>query len=157
MKYNGCMDKRGFTLIEILVVVALITLLATTYFLVANPAGQLAAARNTTRSNELQAIMNAIRQNIDDQANGQFSCSSGPLPTSTPEDMASSGTSTYDIARCLVTTYLYTLPYDPSAPGAHYASVSDYDTGYTVMIDASGTITLGAPHAELGKTISVSR
>lgn len=149
---------KGFTLIELLVVITLMVILATTYFLVANPGGQLAAARNTTRFNELQAIMQAIRSNVGDQANGQFSCSSGPLPTSTPLDMSSGGgTSTYNIAPCLIPTYLYALPFDPSAPGAHYASVSDYDTGYTIMIDSSGTITLNAPSAELGKPISVIR
>lgn len=150
-------SRKAFTLIEILIVLTLIVLIAATYFLVANPGGQLAAARNDTRSNELQAIMNAVRQNIADQPNGQFACSSGSLPTSTPEVMASAGTSTYDIAPCLVPTYLYSLPFDPSAPDGHYASVSDYDTGYTVVINASGTITLAAPYAELGKTIAISR
>lgn len=150
--------KKGFTLIEILIVITLIVVLATVYFLVANPAGQLASARNSARTNELQAIMNAVRQNIDDQSNGQFSCVAGPLPTSTPADMASgAGTSTYDIAPCLVPTYLYALPFDPSDPNAHYTSAADYDTGYTVVINTSGTITLAAPYAELGKTILVSR
>jgi prepilin-type N-terminal cleavage/methylation domain-containing protein len=148
---------KGFTLIEILIVITLIVILAATYFFVANPGGQLASARNSTRSNELQAIMNAVRQNVADQANGQFSCSAGPLPTSSAEMASASGTGTYDIAPCLVPTYLYALPFDPSAPNAHFNSVSDYDTGYTIAINASGTITLAAPYAELGKTISVSR
>lgn len=149
---------KGFTLIEIVIVTALMVILAATYFFVANPGGQLASARNTTRINELEAIMNAVRQNVADQDNGQFSCSSGPLPTSTPLDMASGpATSTYNIAPCLVPTYLYTMPFDPSASSSHYTSVTDYDTGYTIVENASGTITLSAPYAELGKTISVSR
>ena len=149
--------KSGFTLIEILIAITLMVILMGIYFLVANPAGQLASSRNSERLLHLQAIMNAIRQNVADQTTGQFSCSSGPLPTSSADMASASGTGYYDIAPCLVPTYLFTLPFDPSASSSRYTSVSDYDTGYTVVIDASGTITLSAPYAELGKTISVSR
>jgi len=145
---------KGFTLIELLVTMALIAILVGTYFLVANPAGQLAASRNSERTLNLDALMNAIRQNIADQSNEKFLCAAGSIPaTSTP---MSSAAGSYDIAPCLVSTYLFSLPFDPSAPDGHYASVSDYDTGYNISVDASGTITLSAPFAELGKTISVS-
>ena len=145
------------TLIEIVIVIALMAILIGVYFVVANPAGQLASSRNSERKFHLQAIMNAVTQNIADQGNRQFSCSSGSLSTSTKRMTSASGTGNYNIAPCLVPTYLALLPFDPSTSSAHYNSVSDYDTGYTISLSASGTLViLKAPAAELGKTVSVS-
>jgi prepilin-type N-terminal cleavage/methylation domain-containing protein len=149
--------KKGFTLIELTITITLLVILFGVYFLVANPAGQLSSSRNTERQLQLQTIMNAIRQNVADQANGQFSCSSGPVPTSTKRMTSTPGATNYNIGPCLVNVYLFALPFDPSGTSTHYNSVTDYDTGYSISINASGTITLSAPYAELGKTISVSR
>ncbi len=149
--------RSGLTLLEILIASALLVILVGTYFLVANPAGQLASARNGERANHLQAILNAIEQNIADQGNLKFSCAAGALPTSTALMTSASGAGSYNIGPCLVPTYLPSLPVDPSASSSYYASASDYNTGYAISINASGTlVTLTAPSAELGKTISVS-
>lgn len=148
--------RNGMTLIEIVIVIALITIITGIYFLAANPAGQLASSRNTERALQLQTIMNSIRANIADQSNEQFSCSSGTIPTSTMRMTSSAGG--YNIGPCLVPTYTYNLPFDPSASSSHYLSNTDYDTGYYISINSStGQITLSAPYAELGKTISVTR
>lgn len=153
--------RKGFTIIELVIVVALIAIMVGIYFVVANPAGQLASSRNTERTLFLQTIMNAIYQNRYDQSSEQFSCAAGSLPvgTSSAELMASASTTgDYNIGPCLVPTYLNTMPYDPSASSSYYNSPSDYNTGFKISINASGTvITLSAPHAELNKTISVSR
>jgi prepilin-type N-terminal cleavage/methylation domain-containing protein len=146
--------NRGLTLIEIMIAVALIIILSAAYLIVANPAGQLAAARNGTRSENLQAIMLAVRQNIADQGNETFSCSSGSLPT-TSTVMESNGG--YNIAPCLVPNYLAIMPVDPSASSASYFSASNYNTDYTIIQNASGSITLSAPNAELKQTISITR
>jgi hypothetical protein len=73
--------------------------------------------------------------------------------------MASASSSAdYNIGPCLVPTYLDVLPVDPSASSSYYNSPTDYNTGFAISINASGTvITLTAPHAELNKTVSVSR
>ena len=147
--------RKGLTLIEVLIAIALVTILTGLYFFVANPAQQLALSRNSERQLQLQAIMNAIRQNIADQSNERFSCVTGPIPTST-QKMASSGG--YNIAPCLVPTYgLFTIPFDPATSTAHWVSVSDYDSGYTIIQNASGSVTLSAPAAELKQTISITR
>lgn len=148
--------RRGMTLIEIIVSIAIIVFLVAVYVMVANPAAQLATSRNSERTLELQAVMNAIRQNIADQSNEQFSCAAGPVPTTTTNMASASGS--YNIAPCLVPTYgLFTLPVDPSASSAHWTSISDYDTGYAIMMNASGSITLSAPNAELQQTVSITR
>lgn len=148
--------RRGLSLIEILIALTLISLIAGIGFFALNPVGQFASARNTERQFHLQAVMNAIRQNIADAPGGSFSCSSGALPTSTKKMASSAGN--YNIAPCLLPSYLITMPFDPSATGAHFVSVSDYDTGYNIVYEASTTqITLSAPAAELKKTITVVR
>ena len=146
---------KGLTLIEIIVALALIVILSATYFIVANPGGQLASARNGTRSKNLQAIMLAVRQNIADQGNETFSCASGALPTSSTVMASASGS--YNIAPCLVPDYIAVMPVDPSASSASYFSASNYNTDYTIMQNASGSITLSAPNAELNQTISITR
>jgi prepilin-type N-terminal cleavage/methylation domain-containing protein len=146
--------RRAFTLIELLVAVTLMVILISVYFIVANPAGQLAASRNATRSNNLQAIMLVLRQYIADQGNETFSCASGALPTTSTVIESGGG---YNLAPCLVPAYLPVLPVDPSASSSYYTSASAYDTNYAIMQNASGSITLSAPDAELKQVISITR
>jgi len=49
------------------------------------------------------------------------------------------------------------MPFDPSVSGAHWTSTTNYDTGYTILQDASGRITVDAPGAENEQTISLTR
>jgi prepilin-type N-terminal cleavage/methylation domain-containing protein len=162
MKYNEMMatgrstKQKGFTLFELMITIALIAIITGVYLIAANPAGQLASSRNTKRKSDIQTILLAVRQNVADQSNEQFSCSAGPIPTSTTRMKNASGG--YNIAPCLVPTYIFNLPFDPSATGTHYTSNMDYDTGYSIAINAStGQITVSAPYAELGKTVSITQ
>ncbi len=153
--------RKGLTLIELVIVMTIIAIIVGIYFVAANPAGQLASARNSERLLDLQTIMNAVYQNRYDQPNEQFSCPAGALPvsTSSAEFMASASTSAdYNIGPCLVPVYINVLPVDPSASSSYYNSPNDYSTGFMISINASGTvITLSAPYAELGEAVSVSR
>ena len=148
--------RRGLTLVEIVIVIAIIAIVSGIYFVVANPAGQLASSRNTKRQLDLQTLMNAVRANIADQGNGQFGCPSGAIPTSTKNMASASGN--YNIAPCIIPTYLFTMPFDPSATSSYYNSNTDYNAGYSIAINSStGQITLSAPHAELNKAVSITR
>jgi len=81
-------------------------------------------------------------------------CAGGAVPA-TPTNIASSD---YNIAECLVPTYISVLPYDPSDPSASYTSTSSYYTGYLISRDTTtGRITVSASSSELGETISVNR
>jgi type II secretory pathway pseudopilin PulG len=155
MKYKSF--HAGFSLIEIIIALGLVVIVGGLMIRSINPAGQISQARNVQRQADLNTIMNSIRQNIGDSRTGVFSCTAGDIPTSSKK-MASSGTSTYDIAPCIIPTYFFTMPFDPVASGARYNSNVDYDTGYYVLKNAStGQITLSAPAAELEKTISITR
>lgn len=149
--------RKGMTLMEIVVVIALLAILLAVAILGLNPAGEFAKARNSQRNYHLNAIVTAIRQNIADSTVGSFTCANGNIPTSTKR-MAVGSSTYYDIAPCLVPTYLTNLPFDPSTSSAHWTSVTDYNTGYNIIRNAStGEITVSAPAAELGKTITVTR
>jgi prepilin-type N-terminal cleavage/methylation domain-containing protein len=150
-------SRRGFTLIELIIAITILVIVTGAVIIAANPAAQLAGSRNSERLLNLQTIMLAVRQNVADQGNETFSCSSGALPASAAFMTSVIGAGNYDIAPCLVRTYLDVLPFDPSASSSHYTSPTDYSTGYTIRQNASGSITIAAPYAELGKTVSITR
>src|SRR3972149_586779 len=61
LKKNG-----GFTLIEILVVIGIIAILAVIVLIAINPARQFAQARDTQRTSNVNAILNAVGQYLAD-------------------------------------------------------------------------------------------
>jgi len=145
-------SKRGFTLIEILVVIGLIAILATIVLIAINPARQFAQARNTQRTSDVNTILNAIGQYTADNK--------GTMPAAiTTSDLDIEGTGGADLCPLLMPTYVSSFPVDPSvAGGAITTCNSTYDTKYHVVKDATtGRITVTAPTAEIGATISVSR
>ncbi|MDO8515931.1 MAG: type II secretion system protein [bacterium] len=150
--------RRGFTLIEILITLALIAIITVVAVVALNPGAQFSSARNTKRQTDLNAIMNAIRTNIADNRTGAFgvNCAAGDLPTSSMKMAVGAGN--YDIAPCLIPgPIFFVMPYDPNASGAHFTSVTDYDSGYFVTRNATtGQVTLSAPSAELGKSTSTT-
>jgi prepilin-type N-terminal cleavage/methylation domain-containing protein len=143
-------QKKGFTLVELIVTIALIVGISVVAVIVMNPLGQLARGRDSMRKSHVNTILNAVRQNIRDSRTG-FSCGVGNIPT-TSTRMAT-GVGNYDIAPCLVPTYLQKIPYDPNATNAHYLSITDYNSGYFIFRNAtSGQITVSAPSAETTST-----
>lgn len=145
---------RGFTLIELLIVIALIAILAGAIIIALNPARQFAQARNSQRWTHVNTIMNSVQQNAADN-NGVFTCAAGALPATAT--IMRPGAGSYNICGCVVPTYVSSMPYDPSASGAGYTDCTTYDSGYTIMQDATtDRVTVAAPTAELGESISVT-
>ncbi|KKW23300.1 MAG: hypothetical protein UY65_C0005G0002 [Parcubacteria group bacterium GW2011_GWA2_51_12] len=158
-------NQKGFTLIEILVVIGIIAVLAAIVIIAINPARQFAQARNSQRTSNTNSILNAIGQRIADnkglfRAAADATCTAAmDLPT-TVSTIGVGAANTpilgvfIDLRPCLVTTYLPEIPYDPGngdifdapAKAPHVDSAANYNTGYTVVKDpTTGRVTICAP------------
>jgi len=145
------LNKKGFTLVEVLLVVVIIAILAAIVIVAINPGRQISQANNTQRSSDAKAVLDAVHQyGIDNR---------GTMPSAITAvaTVVGSGVGQIDICADLVPTYVAAMPFDPTATGAHYTSCADYDTGYTIAQDADNRITVAAPSAELSETISNTR
>lgn len=146
-KYN-----KGFTLIEFLIVIAMIVILGTAAIIAFNPPRYLAQARNAQRQSHVNSILNAVYQYAVDNTGNLPSA----ITTTTTEICKTGGTCTSLIDLSVLTNsekYLVTMPLDPSCPTGCNAN----GVGYTVIKSANGRITVAAPGAEIGETISVTR
>jgi type II secretory pathway pseudopilin PulG len=147
--------RSGSSLYELLITIAILAILFVMALVAIDPAGQFAIARNDQRELHVQAILTAVRQNVADNRLGKFVCAgAGDIPTSTIRMAVGE----YDIAPCLVPSYLQNMPFDPKDSNAFYNNLGAYDTGYEIVLnDVTGEITISAPSAELGKIIFVTR
>jgi prepilin-type N-terminal cleavage/methylation domain-containing protein len=150
-------NGAGFTLIEILLVVALIALLAGIVIFAINIPKQLGDGRNARRMSDVNTILNAVHQYVLDN-HGTFpnkirqnnSCSGFPLN----EICQSGAADCTNLTDMTVLTdnqkYLTAIPIDPSISTGN-------NTGYFIDISTNNRVTVCAPSAENGATISVTR
>lgn len=135
--------KKGFTLIEILVVIGIIGILATVVLVAVNPSRQFKQARDSQRVANINTILNALGQNIADHQGNLF-CDGAIMPLVASAFTIRSGPGSFDIATCLAPDYIPKLPYDPSKEGAHYTNEDDYDTGYQLRVGEDGRLSVVA-------------
>jgi prepilin-type N-terminal cleavage/methylation domain-containing protein len=154
--------NNGFTLLEILLVVAAIAILAGIVIFAINPGKQLAELRNGKRRADISLLVNAVYQYALD--NG------GTLPADilaksdsncpTYGDMEICQTDAPDQTGCSVDLieltenqkYLVTVPVDPSGGVGGVGGA-----GYFIHQNQNGRVVACAPNAELGVEIQIVR
>jgi type IV pilus assembly protein PilA len=164
MKIYSTSSTKGFTLLEILLVIAAIGILAAIVLVAINPNRQLAQARNAQRRSDVNTILNAVYQNIIDNSStgaapiltsintsrqiiataNSTACSTpgavtgGPSGTNVP---AVSGNGV-NLLTALSPNYLASIPRDPQAEGSVNC------TDYVISRDINNRITVEAPRTE---------
>lgn len=154
-------SNKGFTLLEVLLVVAAIGILAGIVIVALNPGKQLGDTRNAQRKSDVNAILNAIYQYaIDNNGNlptgiDSISATAQVLGTAA-SGLDSTCTATTTVATGLnlsadiVPDYVVGIPMDPQTGSAS-------NTDYYVNKDANGRLTVGACDPEQSAVISVTR
>lgn len=151
--------NRGFTLVELLIIIAVLSILATVVFVALNPLARFQDARNSRRWTDVVNIIGAIKMYQVDhggyyltdiqsltadnayqiggaESGCNITCSN---PTITLQDAC------VDIGPLADSGLLPSIPIDPNASGA-----SADQTHYYLMRNTNGSVTVGACDEEKG-------
>lgn len=152
--------KKGFTLVELIIVIAVIAVIAAAVFVAIDPARRLHEARNGRRASDITNMLDAIvKYQADNQGVHYSAVSAIPagsyviIGTTADDDglctaeanaadacaNVVSGVGTADCAdlSAIGTNYLATVPYDPGEGSAA-------DASYYISRNANNSITVGA-------------
>lgn len=152
-------SQKGFTLVELLVVIGIITILFAVILVAVDPARRLAQARDAVRRQDVRDILEAVQQYMVDNE--------GTVPTGVDSDLHVLGeeataicdiscnattaeTDCLDLSGDLVPTYLSAIPADPSNGDADI-------TGYAISRPSGNRIFVAACAPEIASSITVQR
>ena len=151
--------SQGFTLVEMLIVVAIIATLAVTIFVAVHPGQRVKDDADVRRHVDVESILTAIHQyEVDNSGNLPAGLTTGmvqkQLGTATTGcAIATGGCAVAENTECVdlstpLAKYLQSIPVDPSG--------TDALTKYSVVVDSNNIVTVQACAANTG-TISQSR
>ncbi len=141
---------QGFTLIELIIVIAIIAILAAAIFVAIDPARRLNESRNARRSSDVANILDALVTYQADNDGAHYAnvaalgagnyyvigtCGAGATCTAHAPQAACANISG------IGTNYLGTVPQDPKTGTAA-------DTDYYIKRDANGSLAIGACEPE---------
>lgn len=141
--------QKGFTLLELLIVIGIIAILSGIVLIAVNPKRQFAQANDAERKIEIKKMLDAISQYaIDQRGHMETLLPAGYVRGNSLNIVAGPATGTGEINLApLVPTYLIpNVPHDPSI------AESEHDTGYNFVLNNQQIITISAPLVELGTT-----
>ncbi len=153
----------GFSMMEIMLVVVLLTVLVTGIIVAINPGDQFARGRNTERIADLRDFHDAISQKVTSEGL-EWHCESGDIPSELNEGVPvpveiGNGPGQYDLCQCLTPEYMYTFPVDPLEGAIDNPNTCEgsYSSGYEIWRNPENNRTvIRAPHAERGETIGIN-
>ena len=146
--------QSGFTLLEILLVVAAIAILAGIVILAINPNKQLGDTRNAQRRSDIRTILDAVYQYSIDN-NGSLPANIGTTLTEICKTDAGACTDLIDLSALTASEkYLVTMPVDPICP---LGCAGTAGTGYKIKKDTYNRITVSGPLAEQGAGMTITR
>lgn len=142
-------SRRGFTLIELMLVIGIIAVLSGIVFAALSPTRQLGSTRDAKRRSDVNTILNAVYQYVIDNNN---------LPPGIPTTVfleicrtgAASCNNGVDLD-VLTGAYLVAMPMDPHAPEVGTG------TNYFIRRDSNGRLTVNAPLVEEADVITQTR
>ncbi|MBN1331422.1 prepilin-type N-terminal cleavage/methylation domain-containing protein [Candidatus Dojkabacteria bacterium] len=150
MKKQILKVRDGFTLLEVLLVVAIIAILAGIVILALNPGKQISDTNDSQRSVDVNTILNAVWQySLDNDG----SLPAGITGTSTEICATGAASCTGLVDLSVLTTgetFLVAIPEDPAG------GIAANGSGYNISTTPGGRLTVTATQAE-NTTISVSR
>lgn len=150
-------NQGGFTLLEVLLTAAGITILAGIVIVAINPDKGLSDSRNSQRSSDAATILDAVYQYGLDNNGNLPPTGTGIALSSTPTEICKTGgvcSALIDLnALTLDGKYLVALPIDPQCP----TGCDTNGNAYMISKDAKNRVTVTAKNPEQGKVISVTR
>lgn len=154
-------SQKGFTLVELLVVIGIIVILFAVILVAVDPARRLQQARDAVRRQDVRDILEAIEEFTVDNDGSAPSAIDGTTASYQVLGTAGSGCNSgcgsfttvaacADLSSDLVDDYLADIPADP-------ASGTAANTDYAVNQTANGRIEVVACDPEIATDISVKR
>ena len=144
--------KQAFTLVELIIVIAIVAILAGAIFVAIDPARRLHETRNARRSNDVSTILDSIKKYQADNEGAHYTTVAN-MTVALYYQIGTAGSgcaitcgleNTQSICvnlSGLGTNYLAQVPLDPK-------DGTNAETGYAIQKDANGAITVEACYSE---------
>jgi prepilin-type N-terminal cleavage/methylation domain-containing protein len=163
------LKNSGFTLIELIIVVAIIALLAAASLVAINPGKRVGDANNAKRWSDITAIADAYSAYLVDNGgthptttaftNGvTYSITSTTVAhaercaADTTNGNATTTTANVNLSNLVTSGYIGAIPSDPG-----YVAADTYNTGYYLYKESSGKLVIGSCDAYNSANIEVVR
>lgn len=144
MKIKLVFGNNGFTMVEILIVIVILSILAGAAYLMLNPIEIFQDSRDSRRAGEIRQVRDALNryfaagytlEDIEAQYGTIGDCDGTPSHIGT-------GTGNINLKELLVDDYTNDIPVDPNS------SCNEQDTCYTMCIMSNGGLKIEAPMSE---------